>query len=34
VLLGVMPDIGVGFYRLAWSAALSVVGGAGAGGSP
>ena len=34
VLLGVMPDIGVGFYRLAWSAAESVVGGIAAGGSP
>jgi multicomponent Na+:H+ antiporter subunit D len=34
VLLGVMPDIGVGFYRLAWSAAVSVVGGPAAGGSP
>ncbi|MDA1094197.1 MAG: proton-conducting transporter membrane subunit [Acidobacteria bacterium] len=27
LLLGVMPDIGVGFYRLAWSAALAVTGG-------
>ena len=34
ILLGVMPDIGVGFYRLAWSAAESVVGGLPAGGSP
>jgi len=27
ILLGVMPDLGVGFYRLAWNAAASVAGG-------
>ena len=27
ILLGEMPDLGVGFYRLAWNAAASVAGG-------
>ena len=27
ILLGVMPDVGVGFYQLAWNAAVSVAGG-------
>jgi multicomponent Na+:H+ antiporter subunit D len=34
LLLGVAPDIGVGFYQLAWSAATSVVAGAASGGVP
>lgn len=34
LLLGIAPNIGIGFYRLAWSAATSVVGGADAGGLP
>ena len=34
LLLGIAPNIGLGFYRLAWSAATSVVGGADAGGLP
>lgn len=34
LLLGIMPDFGVGFYRLAWSAATSVVAGSAAGGVP
>ena len=31
-LLGIMPDLGAGFYRLAWSAASSVVAGSATGG--
>jgi len=34
LLLGIMPDFGAGFYRLAWSAAMSVVAGSAAGGVP
>ena len=34
LLLGIMPDFGAGFYRLAWSAAMSVVAGSTAGGVP
>ena len=34
LLLGIMPDVGVGFYRLAASAAMSVVAGSATGGAP
>ena len=34
LLLGVMPNLGASFYRLAWSAATSVVAGSAAGGGP
>ena len=34
LVLGIMPDFGAGFYRLAWSAAMSVVAGSAAGGVP
>ena len=34
LLLGIRPDLGAGFYRLAWSAATSVVAGSAAGGVP